>query len=104
VNLSSPCYKTQESEVKGQVIRGRAGWEREAKSPPVSECVILSEAVFQAERRILRGVIGDARKIPRPAGESAGLRDDAAAPAVAMTYLYKDRNGQSVQFLPLNNL
>jgi len=40
-------------------------------------CVILSEAVFQAERRILAWSIGAAREIPRPAGENAGLREDA---------------------------
>ncbi len=40
--------------------------------------VILSEAAVQAERRISRADGGAvAREIPRPAGENAGLRDDA---------------------------
>jgi len=45
-----------------------------------SDAVILSEAAFQAERRILRAQRRPAapREIPRPAGENAGLRDDAS--------------------------
>jgi len=39
--------------------------------------VIRSGAVFQAERRISRTQDSLAWEIPRPAGESAGLRDDA---------------------------
>ena len=41
--------------------------------------VILSAAVFQAERRISRGVCCRSvpREIPRPAGKSAGLGNDA---------------------------
>ena len=38
--------------------------------------VILSEPVLQAGRRISRSGYGP-REIPRRAGESAGLRDDA---------------------------
>jgi hypothetical protein len=49
--------------------------------------IILSAAVFQAERRacpepngegISRGLAGVAREIPRPAGENAGPRNDAS--------------------------
>ncbi len=39
--------------------------------------VILSEAAFQAGRRISKRVGVIAREIPRPTGENAGLRDDA---------------------------
>jgi hypothetical protein len=44
------------------------------------EGVVLSEAAFQAERRISRGSSPPLvpREIPRPAGESAGLRNDAS--------------------------
>jgi hypothetical protein len=40
--------------------------------------VIPSRAVFQAERGISRGATHDAREIPPPAGENAGVRDDAS--------------------------
>jgi hypothetical protein len=39
--------------------------------------VIPSEAALQAELGISRAVSGNAREIPRPAGENAGLRDDS---------------------------
>jgi hypothetical protein len=41
-------------------------------------CVIPSGAVFQAERGISRGSEETPRKIPRPASNNAGLRDDSA--------------------------
>jgi hypothetical protein len=53
----------------------------EAQSDFLASCsanAIPSEAVFQAERGISLGCLGGAREIPRPAGEGAGLRDDAS--------------------------
>jgi hypothetical protein len=54
------------------------GFERSQRSV-CNKGVIPSEAAFQAKRRISRdNATITAREIPRPAGESAGDRDDAA--------------------------
>jgi len=44
---------------------------------PLDIGVILSGAVFQAERRISSWEVTNLGEIPRPAGKIAGLWDDA---------------------------
>ena len=52
----------------------------------VHECgVMLSAAVFSGGAKHLARVVDTAREIPRPAGEGAGLRDDASQVWDALT-------------------
>jgi hypothetical protein len=81
------------------------------RSTPKSELVFT---MLQNAGIGVKGEIGSdparaetAANIPTVSGKSAlrmGPRRVVCDTRAAMTYLYKDRDGQSVQFLPLNNL